>query len=84
LCIEADGWDPERTPDAFARRLLREALHRLGAGRDVTRAHLDRSLRFLREGRPGGRLELPGGLVLARDTRGFRLGRFSLQTGGPC
>lgn len=84
LCIEAEGWDPQHTPDAFARRLLREALHRLGAGRDVSRAHLDRSLRFLRAGRPGSGIELPGGLALRRDARGFRLGRFRLQTGGPC
>jgi tRNA(Ile)-lysidine synthase len=75
LRIDASGWEPEQTPDAFARRLLRSALHRLGAGRDVTRAHLDRALAFLRTARPGARLELPGTLCLVRDARGFRLGR---------
>jgi tRNA(Ile)-lysidine synthase len=84
LRIEADGWQPDRTPDALGRRLLREALHQLGAGRDVTRAHLDRALGFLREARPGARLELPASLRLVREARGFRLGRFSLRSGGPC
>lgn len=84
LRIEAHGWQPERTPDALGRRLLRQAFHQLGAGRDVTRGHLDRALGFLREARPGARLELPAALRLVRDARGFRLGRSSLQTGGPC
>jgi tRNA(Ile)-lysidine synthase len=84
LRIEAGGWEPDRMPDAFARRLLRSALHRLGAGRDVTRAHLDRALAFLREALPGARLELPGELRLVRDARGFRLGRDSLRSGGSC
>jgi tRNA(Ile)-lysidine synthase len=84
LRIEAVGWQPEATPDALARRLLRSALHRLGAGRDVSRTHLDRAVRFLREA-PGGRtLELPGGLRLALDARGFHLGSASLRSGGPC
>lgn len=84
LYSEAAGWEPETTPDALARRLVRRALHRLGAGRDVSRAHLDRAIRFLREGRTGASLELPDGLRLARDPQGFRLGRFGLQSGGPC
>jgi tRNA(Ile)-lysidine synthase len=75
LCIEAKGWDPDTTPDALARRLARLALHRIGAGRDVTRAHLDRIVRFLRSAEPGRSLELPAGLRLARDARGFRLDR---------
>jgi tRNA(Ile)-lysidine synthase len=75
LCIEAKGWDPDTTPDALARRLARLALHRLGAGRDVTRAHVDRIVRFLRSAQPGRSIELPSGLRLARDARGFRLGR---------
>jgi tRNA(Ile)-lysidine synthase len=82
--IEAAGWLPAETPDALARRLVRRALHRLGAGRDVSRAHLDRSVRFLREGAPGRVLELPGGLRLAREARGFRLGRYGLRPGAPC
>jgi tRNA(Ile)-lysidine synthase len=84
LRIEAGGWQPEETPDALARRLVRHALHRLGAGRDVSRAHLDRAVGFLRRSEPGRALELPGGLRLAREARGFRLGRIALHSGGPC
>jgi len=75
LCIDAKGWDTETTPDALARRLARLALHRLGAGRDVTRAHIDRIVRFLRSAPRGRSIELPMGLTLAHDARGFRLGR---------
>jgi tRNA(Ile)-lysidine synthase len=75
LCIEAKGWEADSTPDALARRLARLALHRMGAGRDVTRAHIDRIVRFLRSARPGRSIELPMGLRLARDARGFRLDR---------
>jgi tRNA(Ile)-lysidine synthase len=60
-------------PEALARRVLRRLLQRAGAGRDVSRAHLLRGLAFLRAGRRGARLELPGGLALARDRDGFRL-----------
>jgi tRNA(Ile)-lysidine synthase len=74
LRFDAKGWEPEATPDALARRLVRLALHRCGAGRDVSRSHLDRAVRFLREGRPRAALELPGGLRLRRDAQGFRLG----------
>jgi tRNA(Ile)-lysidine synthase len=84
LRIDAKEWDAAATPDALGRRLLRTALHRMGAGRDVSRAHLDRALAFLREGRPGRRLELPGGLALARESRGFRLGRLGVSRRGPC
>lgn len=84
LRIEAGGWQPEETPDALARRLVRHALHRLGAGRDVSRTHLDRAVAFLREAAPGRTLELPGGLRLAREARGFGLGRVGLRSGGPC
>jgi tRNA(Ile)-lysidine synthase len=75
LCIDDKGWDAETTPDALARRLARLALHRLGAGREVTRAHIDRIVRFLRSARPGRSIELPMQLVLTRDVRGFRIGR---------
>jgi len=74
LRIDAKGWEPEATPDALARRLVRLALHRCGAGRDVSRAHLDRVVAFLRSGRPRAAIELPGGLRLGRDAQGFRLG----------
>ena len=84
LRIEAGGWQREETPDALARRLVRSALHRLGAGRDVSRAHLDRAVAFLRAAAPGRVLELPGGLRLDREVQGFRLGRLGLRSGGPC
>jgi hypothetical protein len=84
LFIEAKPWDPEATPDALGRRLARLALHRVGLGRDVTRAHLDRIVAFLRAARPGASLELPRGVALRRDARGFRLGRFALPAGFPC
>ncbi len=72
LAIATGGW--EGLPEALARRVARAALARCGAGREVTRVHLERMLRFLRRGRPRTRLELPGGLRLVRDAGGFRLG----------
>jgi tRNA(Ile)-lysidine synthase len=84
LMIELDGWQPDATPDALARRLLRHALHRIGAGRDVTRRHLDRGVAFLREGRIGCSLELPGSVRLTREAFRFRLGRFRLPSGSSC
>jgi tRNA(Ile)-lysidine synthase len=82
LRIDAKGWE---IPDGLARRLARLALHRCGAGRDVSRAHLDRIVAFWRTGRAGRAIELPGGLALSRDARGFRLARgASLPVGGKC
>ena len=75
LCIEAKGWEPDATPDALARRLARLALHRLGSGRDVTRGHLDRIVRFWRTAKPGRSIELPGGLALERKATEFCLAR---------
>jgi tRNA(Ile)-lysidine synthase len=72
LRIDAKDWGA--TPEALARRLARRALLRCGAGRDVSRVHLERMLGFLRSARPGRRLELPAGLVLVRDREGFRMG----------
>ena len=84
LRIEAKGWERAATPDALARRLARLALHRSGAGRDVSRAHLDRMVAFWRSGRLGRAIELPGGLTLSRDARGFRLAPASLLEGATC
>lgn len=84
MTIEAGGWEPEAMPDALARRLLRHALHRIGAGRDVTRRHLDRGVGFLRDGRVGSSLELPGSVRLTREACHFRLGRVRLPSGGSC
>ena len=84
LHIESEGWEPETTPDALARRLLRHALHEARAGRDVTRRHLDRGVAFLRTARIGSHLELPGALCLERTSRGFRLARVGLPSGRAC
>lgn len=72
LLIEREDWSD--LPEALARRLARLALHRCGAGRDVSRVHLGRMLAFLRTGRPGRRLQLPGGLELTAGPGAFRLG----------
>jgi tRNA(Ile)-lysidine synthase len=72
LRIDTKDW--HETPEALARRLAREALARAGVGRLATRTHLERMLAFLRTAQRGTRIELPGGLVLTRDRRGFRLG----------
>lgn len=83
LRVEPGPWSADAVPDAIARRLARLALHRMGAARDVTRAHVDRVVRFWRAGRIGRRLELPGGIVLTRDARGFSLAR-NLPPGTGC
>ncbi|MCP5059533.1 MAG: tRNA lysidine(34) synthetase TilS [bacterium] len=77
------GW--ETLPPALARRLIRLAWHRLGGGRDVSRQHLERALRFLVQSSPGARLELPGGLILQNDPAGFSLAsrERSGSDGGP-
>ena len=62
------GW--ESLPEALARRLARHALRAAGAGRDLSRRHLERTLAFLAKGRTGATLELPGGLRLVH-ARGF-------------
>jgi tRNA(Ile)-lysidine synthase len=71
LLIERDDWSA--LPEALARRLARLALHRCGRGRDVSRVHLGRMLAFLRSGRPGRCLQLPGGLELTAGPGAFRL-----------
>jgi tRNA(Ile)-lysidine synthase len=61
------GW--EAVPEALARRLVARAFEQIGAGRDLSRLHIERCLAFLREGAgaAGGReIELPGGLRLER------------------
>jgi tRNA(Ile)-lysidine synthase len=65
------GWNA--LPLALARRLARRVLHEAGAGRDVSRRHLERMQRFLASARTGARLELPGGLVLVRERGRVRL-----------
>jgi tRNA(Ile)-lysidine synthase len=72
LRVRAEGWD--LLPEALARRLARWGLRECGAARDATRVHLERMLSFLRSGRTGSHIELPGGLRLERDREGFWLG----------
>jgi tRNA(Ile)-lysidine synthase len=68
-----EGKDWEALPDALARRLAREVLRRAGAGREVTRVHLERMVGFLRRGRAQTAIELPGGLELAREGGAFQV-----------
>jgi tRNA(Ile)-lysidine synthase len=83
---DGEGWTLasagfEALPVALARRLLRRLLVEAGAGRDLSRRHLERTLRFAFGGRSGARLELPGGLVLTRGRGYLRLVRRPLQHG---
>ena len=73
------GW--EDLPEALALRLARRAMHDLGAGRDVSRIHLERIWAFLRRNdrAPGSQLELPGGLRVFRVPGGFRMGRIKVD-----
>jgi tRNA(Ile)-lysidine synthase len=73
LRIVRSGW--EALPEALARRVVRLALRRAGAARDISRVHLERVVNILRSGRPGSCIELPGGLELACDHDGFHLRR---------
>src|SRR5262245_3754328 len=67
----------ETLPTALARRVLRRVLHAAGAGRDLTRAHLDRAVELAARGRTGARIELPGGLELERRRQLVRISRRS-------
>jgi tRNA(Ile)-lysidine synthase len=72
LGIRTQGFD--QLPEALARHLVKQALIEAGAGRDLSRAHLIRALTFLREGRVGTEIQLPGGVRLAKETADrFRL-----------
>ena len=72
LQLARAGWG--ELHDALARRLAARLLAHCGTGRDVRRVHLLRMLDFLRGGRPGTRIELPGGLVLRCEREAFFLG----------
>lgn len=84
LSIDAKDWTA--LPEALSRRLARLALERCGAGRLVTRVHLERMSRFLGGARAGKVLELPGDLRLECRRQGFRLGprRPATDRGGAC
>lgn len=82
--LRIDTRDWERLPEALTRRLVRSALVRCGAGRHVSRRHLERMLAFLREGRLGTAIELPNSLQLRRDAEGFLLGPGDSRPQGAC
>jgi len=82
LSIAREGW--QEVPEALARRLVRHALARAGGGRDVSRVHLERALRFLRGGRTGTAIELPGGLRLACERERFLLEPGGVRVQGSC
>jgi len=70
------GW--AGMPRALARRLVVELLKEAGAGREISRRHIDRILGFFegrKSGLPARVLELPEGLRLREEGEGFRLGR---------
>jgi tRNA(Ile)-lysidine synthase len=79
LRIDTEAWS--RLPPSLSRRLLRWALQQAGGGRHVTRVHLERMDEFLRNGRVGTVLEVPGGLRLQRVSGGGRLGPVRLPAG---
>jgi tRNA(Ile)-lysidine synthase len=82
LWISPTPW--HALPEGLARREVRHALRRAGAGRDLSRRHLLRTLAFLRSARPGTAIELPGGLALSRERTAFRLGPVRCQPRGSC
>jgi tRNA(Ile)-lysidine synthase len=73
--LACEGWN--ELPVALARRLLRRVLHSAGAGRDVSRRHLERGLAFLAHAATGKTLQLPGDLRLERTRAGVRIRRGS-------
>jgi len=85
ISITKQGWG--ELPEALARRLVQHAFHRLGAGRDLSRVHLERMLRFLREGpgaRGGSEIELPGGIRLIREHKRLILHRTQVNDDAAC
>lgn len=65
-------------PIALRRRLIRTALHRLGLVKDLSFQHIEAVGELLDRASGGGRLHLPGGVVVER-----RYGRLSLRRDGP-
>jgi len=80
LRIDVKDWS--QLPEALALRLARLALRRCGAGRHASRVHLQRMSEFLRSGRVGTHIEIPGILRLERDAAGCRLGPAGERAGG--
>jgi tRNA(Ile)-lysidine synthase len=77
LRIDARAWS--ELPEALSRRLARQALALCGAARLVSRRHLERMDAFLRHGRRGRVLEVPGPLRLVCEGSAFRLGPASCE-----
>jgi hypothetical protein len=82
LRLARGGW--RELHDALGRRLMAHLLTRCGTGRDVRRVHLLRMLAFLRGGRTGSRIELPGGLVLRCEREAFVLGPCEVRENRAC
>ncbi|HTF33270.1 MAG TPA: tRNA lysidine(34) synthetase TilS [Myxococcota bacterium] len=82
LRLARSGWS--ELHDALARRLVARLLTNCGTGRDVRRVHLMRMLHFLRGGRTGTRIELPGGLVLRCEREAFWLGPREVHENRAC
>jgi len=84
LEITRGGW--EHLPEALALRLARRAMVEMGAGRDVSRVHLQRIWHFLSNEKTasGAELELPGGLRLTRVREGYRMWQIGVDPQGPC
>ncbi len=82
IWIRSDHW--AELPEALARRLARRALRTAGIARDVSSVHLARVVAFLRDDAPGREIELPGGLVLACESAGFRLCARGVQSRAAC
>ena len=79
LEVECAGWG--ELPEALARRVVREALERVGLGREVTRSHIDRVLGFTRAGPTTGRaLGLPLGWQWRCAGKVWRIERAEART----
>lgn len=76
------GWDT--LPEALARRIVRAVLLEIGSGRYVSRTHLARMLDFLRHGRSGTQIELPGSALLICERDAFCLRRTGSQSNSAC
>jgi tRNA(Ile)-lysidine synthase len=64
-------------PIALRRRLIRTALHRLGLVKDLSFLHIEAAGELLERAAGGGRVRLPGGVVVER-----RYDRLLLRRGG--
>ncbi len=70
--IRGDDW--QEMHDALAGRLLLRILRQCGGARDASRVHIARMLAFVRFGKAGTHIELPGGVRMVCDRHGVRIG----------